>query len=130
MNLIDRLSLAMKGSRAPDSAIAPPGVQTRGLSQMMRAIADHNTPIWPRLDVYKEQAAEYSKSSWVYVAVTRIAEAAALIDPLVFEVIDGKRIGVPNHPIEQLLRAPNPTMSQFELLEATFGYLELSGNAY
>ena len=125
MNLLTRLSQPFKANR-----IAVPATDSRQLAQMVRAIADHNTPIWPRLDVYKSQAAEYSRSSWVYVAVTRIAEAAALVEPLVQQMIDGQRITLPDHPIERLLRSPNPTMSQFELLEATFGYLELSGNAY
>jgi len=126
MNLVDRLSLALKIARNPDTI----AVRDAHLTEVIRAIADHNAVLWPRLDVYADQASEYSRSSWVYVAVTRIAEAAALVPPLVYHLENGKRIESPDHPIERLLRAPNPTMSQFELLEATFGYLELNGNAY
>jgi HK97 family phage portal protein len=122
----DRLSLALKVARGADIA----SVRDPRLTHLVRAIADHNSPLWPRLDVYSTQADEYSRSAWVYVAVTRIAEAAALVPFEVQRWIDGKLIAVPDHPLERLLRAPNPTMSQFELLEATFGYLELNGNAY
>ncbi len=97
---------------------------------LLRVIAAHNEPAWPRLDVYEQQADEYLRSSWVYVAVTRIAEAAALTPYRVFATSGEARIGQDNHPIEQLLRDPNPFVSQFELLEATFGFLELTGNAY
>jgi HK97 family phage portal protein len=80
--------------------------------------------------VYEQQADEYRRSSWVYVAVTRIAEAAALVPYQVFGTNGEAKIAQDNHPIEQLLRDPNPFVSQFELLEATFGFLELTGNAY
>ncbi len=97
---------------------------------IVRVIAAHNEPAWPRLDVYEQQADEYLRSSWVYVAVTRIAEAAALVPYQVFATDGEARIAQNNHPLEQLLRDPNPFVSQFELLEATFGFLELTGNAY
>ena len=41
-----------------------------------------------------------------------------------------KRVGVENHPLEQLLGNPNPLTSRFELFEQTIGSLELHGNAY
>ncbi len=119
--LRQRLTLALKVARTASDP---------RLAHLVRVIADHNTPLWPRLDRYSAQSDEYTRSSWVYVAVTRIAEAAALVPINTFQITDGKRIALPNHPIERLLRAPNPTMSGFELLESTFGYLELNGNAF
>lgn len=72
----------------------------------------------------------YGQSPYVYVAVNRIAEAAALV-PLSVVRLDGEqRIEVERHPLEVLLDAPNPHMSRFELLEQTVGFLELTGNAY
>src|SRR5260221_10882981 len=101
-----------------------------GIAQIVRLVAGHNESMWPRLDVYEQQANEYLRSSWVYVAVTRIAEAAALVPYEVYSTPGETRIEQRNHPIERLLRTPNPFLSQFELLESTFGYLELTGNAY
>lgn len=107
MNLFNRLSIALKMARnLPQTSLRDPR-----LAQLVRVIADHNAPHWPRLDVYSAQADEYARSAWVYVAVTRIAESAALVPVNAFRLDGEKRIGVPNHPIEQLLRAPNPTMS-------------------
>jgi HK97 family phage portal protein len=37
---------------------------------------------------------------------------------------------VERHPLETLLDAPNPYLSRFELMEQTFGLLELTGSAY
>jgi len=99
-------------------------------AQIVKVIAGRNEPLWPRLDLYEQQAGEYLRSAWVYVAVTRIAEAAALVPYQVYAVDGEAQIAQNNHPIERLLRNPNPTLSQFELLESTFGFLELTGNAY
>ncbi|MCC7446294.1 MAG: phage portal protein [Anaerolineae bacterium] len=99
-------------------------------AQIVKVIAGRNEPLWPRLDLYEQQAGEYLRSAWVYVAVTRIAEAAALVPYQVYAVDGEAKIAQHNHPIERLLRNPNPTLSQFELLESTFGFLELTGNAY
>ncbi len=72
----------------------------------------------------------YQQSPWVYVAVNRIAEAAALVPLRVLRVDGEQSVEVQRHPLEVLLEAPNPFMSRFELLESTVGMLELFGNAY
>ncbi len=118
-----RLSRLLRGGTARAVKAGDP-------AQIVRVIAAHNEPAWPRLDVYEQQADEYLRSSWVYVAVTRIAEAAAQVPYQVFATDGEARIAQDNHPLERLLRDPNPFASQFELLEATFGFLELTGNAY
>jgi HK97 family phage portal protein len=119
LSVRDRLTRLLRGSlKAGDPA------------QIVRLTAAHNDPIWPRLDVIDQQAEQYLRSSWVYVAVTRIAEAAALVPCQVFATDGEAKIAQDNHPIEQLLRDPNPFASQFDLLESTFGFLELTGNAY
>ena len=92
-------------------------------------------PAWGQSAQY---AGVYAASPWVYVAVNRIAEAAALVP---FAVHERSRAGEvaasaagevapQEHPFERLLRRPNPLMSRFELLEATVGNLEIHGNAY
>ena len=74
--------------------------------------------------------AVYAGSPWVYVAVNRIAEAAALVPFGVYARVGEQRIAVPDHPFERLLRRPNPLHSRFELIEQTVGSLEIHGNAY
>jgi HK97 family phage portal protein len=94
------------------------------------AVAAHNATVWPNLTDATAQSAVYARSPWVYVAVNRIAEAAALVPLHVYRVEGERKLAVENHPLERLLNAPNPFMSRFELLEQTLGMLELTGNAY
>lgn len=72
----------------------------------------------------------YQQSPWVYVAVNRIAEAAALVPLRVLRQAEARAIEAPEHPLAGLLARPNPYQSRFELIEATVGMLELYGNAY
>jgi HK97 family phage portal protein len=96
----------------------------------MEAIAFHNNFVWPNLTEAEAQAAVYRQSPWVYVAINRIAEAAALVPLRVLRTEGEQRVEVERHPLEALLEAPNPYISQFELMEQTVGMLELTGNAY
>ncbi len=82
----------------------------------------------PPIEVNADRA--YQQSPWVYVAINRIVEAGALVPLRVFRLEGERRIGIANHPLEQLLSRPNPLTSGFELLEQTIGSLELHGNAY
>lgn len=74
-------------------------------------------------------ASAYMTSPYVYAAVTRIAEAAALV-PLHVRQADAARTPIPDHPLLRLLDAPNATLSRFDLLESTVAFLEIGGNAY
>ena len=95
----------------------------------IEAVAAHNRyQLGPPIDL--NSARVYEQSPWVYIAINRIAEAAALVPLRVFRLDGEKRIGISNHPLEQLLSQPNPLTSGFELLEQTIGSLELQGNAY
>ena len=96
----------------------------------LEAVAVHNNHIFHEREAMAEAAEIYRQSSWVYVAVSRIAEAAALVPLRVFRLEGEKRVEVERHPLELLLNNPNPMMSRFELFEATLAYLELTGNAY
>lgn len=117
------------------------------------AVATRNSLNWPNLAEAEAQARLYQQSPWVYIAVSRISEAAALVplrvhprlansSPASFTgkglgegvPLGGVRGGVTGgevlHPLESLLDAPNPYMSRFELIEQTLGMLELTGDAY
>ncbi len=96
-------------------------------------LADPAPIVAPEIGQAAHYAGVYMASPWVYVAVNRIAEAAALVP---FHVYSDRPAGAgsdierPDHPFEQLLRRPNPLMSRFELIEHTVGGLEIHGNAY
>jgi HK97 family phage portal protein len=96
----------------------------------LEAVAVHNNYVWPNLAEAQAHTTIYRQSPWVYVAINRIAEAAALVPLQVFRVQGERRVEVERHPLERLLDAPNPYISRFELMEQTFGLLELTGNAY
>ena len=44
----------------------------------LEAVAVHNSFSWPNLDLAEAHTTVYRQSPWVYVAINRIAEAAAL----------------------------------------------------
>lgn len=81
-------------------------------------------------DTDEQNLAMYSKLSWVQSAVGAVAQMAAVTPLGVFELAGEKRNAIPNHPFETLLDVPNPLMSRYELLEATFAFRALTGNAY
>jgi HK97 family phage portal protein len=114
-------------------------------------LADPAPVIAPEMGQAAHYAGVYMASPWVYVAVNRIAEAAALVPFRIYarpvgagrtsspgslsasregEYSADGDIEIPNHPFEQLLNHPNALMSRFELIEHTIGSLEIHGNAY
>src|SRR5512134_1211222 len=92
----------------------------------MAAVAVHNSYGWPNLAETTARSQVYQQSPWVYVAVNRIAEAAALVPLRVVRRQGDQRHEVVRHPLEDLLDAPNPCLSRFELIEQTVGMLELA----
>lgn len=84
----------------------------------------------PSGDLWRNQAKLYQRLSWIQIAVSSVARAAATDDLAVKEMVDEKTKEIVNHPFELLLKRPNPLMSRFEFLESTFSYLPLTGNAY
>ncbi len=90
----------------------------------LQAVAVHNDHVWPNLSQAQAQTRLYQQSPWVYIAINRIAEAAALVPLHVLRLDGERRIEVQRHPLEVLLDAPNPYLSRFELFEQTFGMLE------
>ncbi|MFO0809066.1 MAG: phage portal protein [Gemmataceae bacterium] len=79
-----------------------------------------------------EQLRQYS--SWVYAAVNAIAQAVAGQTPELYRSTgpathDREPLG-PDHPLAQLLAAPNPWTTPWELWYLTTVYLELTGNCY
>lgn len=85
---------------------------------------------WPPIALYSSQAYWYTRSPWVYLAVTQIARTAALVKLNAFKLDGEQKVAQINHPLEMLLRKPNPWQSRFELIEQTIGYQQITGNAY
>jgi len=68
----------------------------------------------------------YSIDPWLYSAVWMIANVAAKA-PMQVKIGDDL---TDEHPLLDLLNAPNENQSAFDFLESTFTYLELTGEAF
>ncbi|NWH09215.1 MAG: phage portal protein [Alphaproteobacteria bacterium] len=91
-------------------------------------IACHATgrPIWTPRDYASLAREGMARNPIAYRCIRMIAEAAASVPFIVY-------VGAseaPGHPLETLLRAPNPVAGGATLLEAWYGYLQTAGNAY
>lgn len=69
----------------------------------------------------------YRKNAVVFACVCAYAKALAEA-PVI--ATDRDRTAIPDHPLRALLSAPNPFMSESELMEMTGLYIALGGNAY
>jgi len=75
---------------------------------------------------------QYGQSTtWVYIAINRIANACAQI-PIQFQDPDqpGRYLKTDISGLQKLVRQPNPYMGRFDFVEKLFVSLELTGNAY
>lgn len=109
------------------SSVIPSFPKARGLRPALPITA---APPLPPPPAAPRDLDAYAGSPWVYVAVSRIAEAGALVPLHVYRREGERKVTVENHPLELLLERPNPFLSRFELFEQTLGFLELTGSAY
>lgn len=72
----------------------------------------------------------YQNHSEVAKAVDLVAGSAAKVDLHAYMMIGGEYSEVVGHPLIDLLRRPNATMTRYELLFLTFASLDVLGNAY
>ncbi|GJL78801.1 MAG: portal protein [Nitrospinaceae bacterium] len=73
----------------------------------------------------------YGKNSVVFACIKEIAQAAAGVDWLLYQLQpNGARKEIATHPLLKLIARPNPLQGKFEFIEAVVGYLYLSGNSY
>ena len=100
------------------------------LPAMLSATAEGQRYNVPPLVMPEAQSELYQRLSWVQVAVGAVAQAAAVERISVHQLEGEDEVDIPNHPLEMLLLRPNPLHSRFELLQATFAFLQLTGNAY
>lgn len=70
----------------------------------------------------------YKASTWVYSCISRISKTAASVPWKVYKETDEGLEEIPNHPLEQLLKRPNPYMSGGDIMERLVSHLYLGGN--
>jgi HK97 family phage portal protein len=90
------------------------------------ALQSLGAPVWTPRDYAAFAREGFMQNAVVYRCVRMIAEAAASVPLLLY---DGDS-EIEHAPILDLLRRPNPTQTGTDLLEAWYGYLLVSGNAY
>jgi HK97 family phage portal protein len=78
-------------------------------------------PLWSARDPSAFAREGYARNAIAYRCVRFIAEAAASA-PF--------KVGPADHPLARLLARPNPEQTGIELLEAFYGHLQVSGNAF
>jgi hypothetical protein len=83
-------------------------------------------PVWTPRSYPALARAGYMKNPVVHRAVRMVAEAAASVPWL---LRDG-RAELDGHPLLDLLAQPNPRQAGPDLLQALYGHLLISGNAY
>jgi phage portal protein BeeE len=90
------------------------------------AFSSVGRPRWTPNDYASLAREGFQRNAVAYRCVRMIAEAAASAPFAVF--VDGARDDA--HPLAKLIRRPNPEQSGAELMEALYGALQVSGNAY
>lgn len=96
----------------------------------MIALHRQGLPVWTPRN-YAELAREgFARNAVAYRCVRLIAESAAALPWLLYERREGRTYELDDHPLLALLAKPNPLQSGPELMEAWYGFLMISGNAY
>lgn len=100
--------------------------------------ADYGNPLVQGLETFygtsatpKLKASEYLKSAmgWVYGCVMVIADEVGMIDLRMVKYSNGEEVEVDDHVALDVLYKANNAMSRFDLIQLTFQYLELTGEA-
>ncbi len=111
-----------RARRAP----APQTETKDSRAQRLVALTTAGRPQWTPRDYAALAREGFACNPVAYRCVRMIAEAAASTPLAVF--VDGAR--APTHPLQRLLDAPNREQGGPDLMEAFFGALQTSGNAY
>lgn len=111
-------------ARAPGGQVVPE-VKASATGRVV-AWGSSGRVAWSPRDAVSLARTGFQSNPIGFRAVRMIAEAAAAL-PLVLQ--DAER-RYELHPVLDLIRRPNPAQGRAELLEAVYGHLLLSGNAY
>jgi HK97 family phage portal protein len=116
----------MPNTRPRPLVLGDPPEQKASKTRRLIAIAAAGQPQWTQRNYAALAREGFAKNPVAYRCIRMIAEAAASVPLTVFA--DGAR--APDHPLQALIDRPNPEQSAPDLLEAFFGALQTSGNAY
>ncbi|HEY7117500.1 MAG TPA: phage portal protein [Tepidisphaeraceae bacterium] len=123
MTLRTRIADAL---RAPypamtSSQLSPP--QRRALPTV--ALYRYGRPVWPEANVHTALTA-YEQVVVVFACINWLADAAATAR---VAVVDERQDGIelPDHPLRQLMRQPNPSMSEAEWINANVKIAAVAG---
>ncbi len=89
----------------------------------------------PDATIAERQGKLYAMSTWVSTAIDRVAEIGSAAQLSVFktgalEDSDADDEDLTNHPLELLLRRPNPSQSGGEFMRDVLSWRKATGNAY
>lgn len=71
----------------------------------------------------------YKVSSYVYICVNKLMKSAASVPWQVFKKTKNEMQRIEDHPLEQLMRRPNPYITGQDMMERVTSHLYLGGNA-
>jgi HK97 family phage portal protein len=116
----------VRSRRSAGTALA--GAPEEKASRAGAIIALHTAgrPVWTPRNYAALARAGYMKNPVVYRAVRMVSEAAASVPWLLYEGTGE----LDDHPLLALLKSPNAHQGGADLLEALYGHLLVSGNAY
>jgi HK97 family phage portal protein len=109
----------------PASAARPPATKASRAGPLI-AYEHLRQPAWTPRDYASFAREGFAQNAVVYRAVRMIAEAAAGVPLLLYE----GDVEITAHPLLDLVARPTPVSSAPDLLEAWYGFLLVSGNAY
>ncbi|MDK1032699.1 MAG: phage portal protein, partial [Planctomycetia bacterium] len=103
---------------------------TKELRTQRFAVQDSEEGV-PAPEPFFDLMRAYEVSPWAYACVFAIASNLASIDYKFWKELAGDKFeAFKNHPIDDLIKNPNPYMTEYDVKEATFSYMELTGEAY
>ncbi|HEY8425267.1 MAG TPA: phage portal protein, partial [Limnochordales bacterium] len=94
------------------------------------AVARPGVARWPEPGFVSWAKEAYGKNELVYACITEIATSVPEAPLRVYRETPAGWEEVPDHPLRQLIRRPNPILSEYELWELTIVHLLLAGNAF
>jgi len=125
-------SMSLSSARARAATLArftapatPPDTKASRTGPLI-ALEGLREPVWSPRDYAAFAREGMMQNAIVYRAVRMVAEAAASVPLLLY---DGA-MEIESHPLLDLLARPNPVSTRADLLEAWYGALLVSGNAY
>ena len=117
----------VRGGGNPNAAEKSPHPPvTKSLTGPCFAFDRLGSPAWAPRDYAAFAREGFMQNAILYRAVRMIAEAAASVPLLLYQGDEE----ITEHPLLDLLARPNPAASTPDLLEAWYGFLLVSGNAY